>query len=167
MDRRRIVRRRAAPEGVTAPLLPKLDGGGRASRSVFMPTYNRSRLLRESAAMVLGQTLREPRVIIMTMVHGRRRARRVNHGEGPRVRYRPSGTERGDQRGAQRGILCSRGEFIQICHDHDIYRRRSPRDWPTSWCGAPPRRLFHPGRQGATASARRGWRPISYAAIPR
>jgi len=115
-----------------------------------MPTYNRSQLLRESAAMVLGQTLRDLELIISDDCSGDETPGTVERimAEDTRVRYHRAERNEGITAAVNEGILRSKGKFIQICHDHDIYRPTLTERMADVLVRHPSVAFVHPGRQG-------------------
>jgi glycosyltransferase involved in cell wall biosynthesis len=115
-----------------------------------MPTYNRAELLRQSAGMVLAQTLRDLELIIVddhstdaTPAVGAELAQ----GDS-RVRYVRPAVKGGVTHVMNAGIRLSRGDFIQICHDHDIYLPTLTERLAGVLSRHPGVAYVHPGRQG-------------------
>lgn len=91
--------------------------------SVVMPTYNRADLMRQSVEMLLQQTLDDFELIIVddqSTDHTALVAAELM-AKDKRIQYHRL-SEKGFVVGAMNaGILLSQGDYIQICHDHDIY----------------------------------------------
>lgn len=88
-----------------------------------MPTYNRADLMRGSVEMLLQQTLDDFELIIIddqSTDHTAQVAAELVATD-KRIQYHCL-SEKGFVAGAMNaGILLSRGDYIQICHDHDRY----------------------------------------------
>lgn len=115
-----------------------------------MPTYNRSCLLSESAAMVLSQTLRDLELIISDDCSTDDTPGAVGEmmAADARVRYYRAERNAGITAAVNEGIRRSKGEFIQICHDHDIYRPTLTERLADVLVRHPSVVFVHPGRQG-------------------
>ncbi|NWG33070.1 MAG: glycosyltransferase family 2 protein [Chloroflexi bacterium] len=136
---------------MTAPILKPLpENIQRPLVSVVMPAYNRAEFLRQSARMILDQTLQELELIICddhsTDTTPDTAGELASKDE--RVRYiRPP--EKGGITGAlNAGIALSRGKYIQICHDHDIYMPTLTEKMAGVMERNPSVVFVHPGRQG-------------------
>jgi len=104
-------------------LAPRTSGGPYPRVSVVMPTYNRADLMRISVEMLLQQTLQDFELIIVddqSTDHTAQVAAELAAADR-RVTYHCL-PEKGFVAGAMNaGIVLSRGDYIQICHDHDLY----------------------------------------------
>jgi glycosyltransferase involved in cell wall biosynthesis len=109
---------------MSAPhLLPVSTGTTRPHVSVVMPTYNRANYLRESAQMILAQSLHDLELIISddhSIDHTKDVVTELVKADS-RVRYHRPVEKGGINRVLNEGIGLSKGYYIQICHDHDIY----------------------------------------------
>jgi glycosyltransferase involved in cell wall biosynthesis len=115
-----------------------------------MPTFRRPEDLRESATLVLQQTLRDIELII------------VDNGSGDATPSVVAALAHADRRvtavildvnagitGAlNEGIRRSCGLYVQVCHDHDIYLPRMLERMADVMDRHPSVVFVHPGRQG-------------------
>jgi glycosyltransferase involved in cell wall biosynthesis len=136
---------------MSAPqLLPVPAGTTRPRVSIVMPTYNRADYLRESAKMILAQSLSDLELIISD-------DHSTDHTTDvvaelidldQRVHYhRPDG-KGGINRVLNEGISISKGYYIQICHDHDIYFPQLTEKLANVLDKHPTIVFAHPGLQG-------------------
>jgi len=96
---------------------------GNPKVSVVMPTFNRADLLKETAQMILDQTLRDLELIIVddqSTDHTEEVAESLVQCDKRVLYYKPE-RKGGVTLVLNKGIELSRGEYIQTCHDHDIY----------------------------------------------
>ena len=136
---------------MTPPLLqPVPENIHRPFVSVVMPTYNREDHLRKSAQMILAQTLQDLELIICDdhSTDSTPQVARELAANDDRVYYcRPP--EKGGVTGVvNAGIALSRGKYIQICHDHDIYLPALTEKMAGVMERNPSVVFVHPGRQG-------------------
>lgn len=131
-------------------LQPVLENLHRPLVSVVMPAYNRAYHLRESAQMILAQTLQNLELIIcddhstdMTPQVASELAAKDN-----RVHYYRPPEKGGITSVLNAGITLSRGKYIQICHDHDIYLPALTEKMAGVMERNPSVVFVHPGRQG-------------------
>lgn len=142
---------------MSPPVLPRLRATGPAPLvSVVMPTYNRADLLPVSARMVLDQSLRDLELVISddhstdaTPEAAAELARR-----DPRVVYHRPAHKGGITGAVNGGILRSRGRFVQICHDHDIFLPTLTEKLAGVLRRHPSVAFAHPGRQGCDHEGR-------------
>jgi glycosyltransferase involved in cell wall biosynthesis len=136
---------------MSPPSLPPVrEAGPRPAVTVVMPTFNRAALLRQSAGMVLAQTLRDLELIIVDdhSTDATPAAAAALAGADSRVRYVRPAAKGGITHVVNEGIRHSRGHLVQICHDHDIYLPTLT-ERLAAVLGRHPRVAYaHPGRQG-------------------
>ena len=92
--------------------------------SVVMPTFNRADYLGEAVRMILDQTWRDLELIIVDdqSTDHTKEVAEAFMGRDKRVLYYKPEEKGGITLVLNKGIELSRGRYIQICHDHDIYR---------------------------------------------
>jgi len=115
-----------------------------------MPTRNRADLLRESAKMVLNQTLGDLELIISDD-HSTDSTPRVAEelaSSDDRVRYHLCTGKEGISQAVNEAIALSLGNYIQFCHDHDIYRPKLTQKLAAVLDCHSSVVFVHPGRQG-------------------
>lgn len=96
---------------------------GNPKVSVVMPTFNRADYLKETAQMVLDQTLKDLELIIVddqSTDHTKEVAESLVKSDKRVLYYKPE-RKGGITLVLNKGIELSRGEYIQTCHDHDVY----------------------------------------------
>jgi glycosyltransferase involved in cell wall biosynthesis len=136
---------------MTPPILQPVPGNShRPLVSVVMPAFNRADHLSKAAQMILAQSLQDLELIICDD-HSTDLTPQVAHelaANDNRVRYhRPP--EKGGVTGVMNaGITLSRGKYIQICHDHDIYLPTLTEKMADVMERNPSVVFVHPGRQG-------------------
>jgi glycosyltransferase involved in cell wall biosynthesis len=137
---------------MTAPkfLIPQNNGQPRPLVSVVMPTYNRANLLRESAKMILNQTLVDSELIISDDQSTDNTAQVVHElaTSDSRVSYHRTTIKGGVAVALNEAIMLSRGYYIQVCHDHDIYFATMLEKLAGVLDRHPSIVFAHPGRQG-------------------
>jgi glycosyltransferase involved in cell wall biosynthesis len=95
--------------------------------SIVMPTYRRARYIGEAIRSLQIQTLGDFELIVQDDGDGRdgtREAVRKLAGDDQRIRYRRNPSRLGMPGNLNAGIADTRGEFVAVCHDHDLYRPR-------------------------------------------
>jgi glycosyltransferase involved in cell wall biosynthesis len=104
-------------------LLPLVYDSSCPKVSVVMPTYNRADFLSQSASMILNQTLSDLELIICDDCSTDNTEEIVVKlcQLDTRVRYHRLGKNQGITQAVNEAISISRGDYIQICHDHDFY----------------------------------------------
>ena len=137
---------------MSAPLLSTVvdDNVVRPHVSVVMPTYNRAFMLRKTVDMVLGQTLHELELIIVDD-HSTDNTETVVKEiieRDKRVCYHKPNRKGGITLVVNEGIMLSKGHYVQICHDHDIYRPTLTEKLARVLDRNPSVAFVHPGRQG-------------------
>ena len=119
-------RRSDATEAGPPSLAPVADGDGpRPLVSVVMPTYNRCGFLAESIGCVLDQTARDVELIVSDDC-STDDTRAVVEGfaaRDRRVRYRRNNENLNMPGNLNAAIRDSRGEYVVVAHDHDLYDR--------------------------------------------
>ncbi|HEY2991265.1 MAG TPA: glycosyltransferase family A protein [Methylomirabilota bacterium] len=142
---------------MTPPALPPVSGREpRPMVSVVMPTFNRADLLGDSARMVLAQTWRDLELIVADD-HSTDETPAIVAAlarDDARVRYVRPPVKGGVTAVVNAGIQQSRGEFVQICHDHDIYLPRLTERLADVLQRHPLVVYVHPGRQGCDHDGR-------------
>lgn len=136
---------------MTAPSLAPVQSGGHTPLvSVVMPAYNRAELMRQSVQMILDQSLHDLELIICDdhSTDSTPQVARELLVKDARVQYcRPP--EKGGMTGVvNAGINLSRGKYIEICHDHDIYLPKLTEKMAGVMERHPEVVFVHPGRQG-------------------
>ena len=121
--------------------------------SVIMVTCNRLDFLRGCIRMILGQTLSNLELIVAddhssdgTEAYVRQLAQ-----QDSRVRYYRAGAKGGINTALNGAIGIARGDYIQICHDHDGYMPRLTEQMAGVMDRNPGVVFVHPGRQGCDA----------------
>jgi len=114
-------------DGLTDPelLLPirKIVDGPRVS--IIMPTFRRSHQIRESIRSLLDGEFRDFELLVRddgSGSDGTAEAVAAAATNDSRLRYHRNPTNLGIARNLNEGIHASKGEFISVCHDHDLYR---------------------------------------------
>lgn len=117
--------------------------------SVIMPAYNRADLLRQSAQMILEQTLNDLELIVSDDHSTDDTPQVVTElmNADSRVRYHRPATKGGVTQVMNEAIALSRGRYIQICHDHDIYLPTLTEKLADVMDRHPSVVFVHPGRQ--------------------
>jgi len=118
--------------------------------SVIMVTCNRLDYLRGCIRMMLGQTLTDLELIVADdySSDGTEDYVRGLIGQDARVRYYRAGAKSGINAVLNGAIGIARGDYIQICHDHDGYLPRLTERMADVMDRNPNVAYVHPGRQG-------------------
>jgi glycosyltransferase involved in cell wall biosynthesis len=101
----------------------KITDGPRVS--IIMPTFRRSHQIRESIRSLLVGEHQDFELLVRddgSGSDGTAEAVAAAAGSDSRLRYHRNLTNLGIARNLNEGIRASRGEFISVCHDHDLYR---------------------------------------------
>lgn len=137
---------------MTAPLLNPVDPmiEPQPLVSVIMPTYNRSELMAQSAQMVLAQTVHNLELIISDdqSTDDTPYVAQALAQSDARVLYHRPAVKGGINTVINEGIGLSRGKYIQICHDHDIYMPMLSEKMADVMERHSSVVFVHPGRQG-------------------
>ena len=133
---------------VTGGLL--LGCGGGSTVSVVMVTYNRLDYLRECIRMILCQTWSDLELIVADDHSTDGTEAYVRHlaEQDPRVRYHKAHVKGGVCGAINSAIQVARGDYIQICHDHDGYLPQFIERLVDVMRRNPNVVFTHPGRQG-------------------
>lgn len=118
--------------------------------SVVMPTFNRSGLLKDTAKMILDQSLRDLEFIIIDDISTDDTAtvaKELMDTDG-RVQYARLPMKGGVTGALNEGIRRASGDYIQVCHDHDIYTPTLTEKMAHVLDAHPSVVFVHPGRQG-------------------
>jgi glycosyltransferase involved in cell wall biosynthesis len=102
---------------------PRSEGGPRVS--IIMPTFRRSSQIGESILSLLRGEYQDFELLVRDDgdgTDGTEAAVAAAVGTDNRVRYHLNAVNLGIADNLNAGILESRGEFISVCHDHDLYR---------------------------------------------
>jgi glycosyltransferase involved in cell wall biosynthesis len=102
---------------------PRTEGGPRVS--IVMPTFRRSSQIGESIRSLLDGEYQDFELLVRDDgdgADGTQAAVAAAVAGDNRVRYHRNAVNLGIARNLNAGILESRGEFISVCHDHDLYR---------------------------------------------
>lgn len=115
-----------------------------------MSTYNRAEFLRQSAGMILDQTLRDFELIISDdhSTDDTPEVVRQLAISDARVHYHRPEEKGGINQVLNEAIALSCGQYIQICHDHDIYLSQLLEKLADVLDRHPSTVFVHPGRQG-------------------
>jgi len=137
---------------MAAPRLLPLEQSDlrRPAISVVMPTYNRADLFHESAKMVLNQSFQDIELVVsddQSSDHTHAAAKALAVADA-RVRYHRTTVKGGVATAINEGIGLTRGDYIQICHDHDIYLPEFLGKLAGVLDRHPGVVFAHPGRQG-------------------
>jgi glycosyltransferase involved in cell wall biosynthesis len=118
--------------------------------SVVMPTFNRASLLRETAHLVLSQTFTALELIIVDDCSSDETAQVGSALEqaDARVTYVRLPTNQGIAVALNEGFRRATGNYIQICHDHDIYLPTLTEKMAELLDRHSSVAFVHPGRQG-------------------
>ncbi|MEZ4671531.1 MAG: glycosyltransferase family A protein [Anaerolineae bacterium] len=137
---------------MTPPILKAYTGDGQnlPKVSVVMAAYNRAEFMRESAMMILNQTLQNIELIISDDHSTDSTPEVVDElaKSDARVRYHRPAVKGGINTVLNEGIGLTRGEYIQICHDHDIYLPTMLEKMSGIMDRHSTVAFVHPGRQG-------------------
>jgi glycosyltransferase involved in cell wall biosynthesis len=111
--------------------LPKQNGGGLASVSVVLVTYNRASLLDSTIASVLRQTMRDFELLIAddASPDGTQEVCERWAEADRRIRYRRRAQNLGMPRNLNAAILASSGKYLAILHDDDVYSPHLLEKW--------------------------------------
>ena len=93
--------------------------------SIVMPTFRRSSQIGESIRSLLDGDYQDFELLVRDDgdgTDGTQAAVAAAAAGDNRVRYHRNAVNLGIARNLNAGILESRGEFISVCHDHDLYR---------------------------------------------
>ncbi len=102
---------------------PRIEGGPRVS--IIMPTFRRSSQIGESIRSLLDGEYQDFELLVRDDgdgTDGTQAAVAAAVAGDKRVHYHRNAVNLGIARNLNAGILESRGEFISVCHDHDLYR---------------------------------------------
>ena len=116
--------------------------------SIIMVTCNRLECLRGCIRMILGQTLSDLELIVADDHSSDGTEAYVRQLQDPRVRYYKARVKGGINAALNGAIAIARGEYIQICHDHDGYLPRLTERMADVLDRNPGVAFVHPGRQG-------------------
>jgi glycosyltransferase involved in cell wall biosynthesis len=92
----------------------------RVTVSVCIPTWNRSRLLREAMQSVLGQTFEDLELVVCDNASDDDTEQVVRSFPDPRIRYLRSSRNLGHRENWNRCLSQAKGEYIAILPDDDI-----------------------------------------------
>jgi len=109
--------------GPPPPLAPRLNKGG-PRVSVIMPTYRRAHLIGLTIQSILDQSFRDFELLIRDdgkEGDGTEEAVIKAAAGDPRVHYHRNPINLGMPGNLNGGIEASAGEYIAVCHDHDLY----------------------------------------------
>lgn len=109
---------------MTAPRLEPLspaDGGARPLVSIVMPTWRRAHLLAETIETLLRQTCRDFELLVQDDASPDATADVVTRLSDPRIRYARNPANLGMPGNVNAGIARTRGTYVLVCHDHDLY----------------------------------------------
>ena len=118
--------------------------------SVVMITCNRVGYLRDCIQMIFRQTMSDLELIVADdhSTDGTADYVRQVSAEDTRVRYHKAGVKGGINAALNSAIGIARGEYIQICHDHDRYLPTLIERMADVLDRNPDVVFVHPGRQG-------------------
>jgi glycosyltransferase involved in cell wall biosynthesis len=107
-----------------APRPAEAMGAARPRVSVVMPTFRRAHLIGGTIRSILDQTFTDFELLIRDDGRGddgTEEAVRAAANGDPRVRYHRNATNLRMPMNLNAGIAESVGEFVAVCHDHDLY----------------------------------------------
>ncbi|MEW6246148.1 MAG: glycosyltransferase [Nitrospirota bacterium] len=94
--------------------------GGQPVVSVCLPTYNRSKMLREAVASVLSQTLHNFELIVSDNASEDDTEEVVRSFKDPRIVYMRNSRNIGMTANINKCFATAKGEFIALCPDDDL-----------------------------------------------
>jgi glycosyltransferase involved in cell wall biosynthesis len=104
------------------PLAPLPPGvGSRPRVSIVMPTYRRAALIGESIGSLLRQGFADFELIVQDDASPDGTERVVAAIGDPRIRYHRNPANLGMPGNLNAGIRRTRGAYVLVCHDHDLY----------------------------------------------
>ncbi len=109
------------------PLAPVSAGERRPLVSVVMPTYKRAALIGQTVRSILEQTLSDFELLVRDDGpgdDGTEEAVALAAAGDARVRYHKNATNLRMPGNLNDGIRESRGQFVAVCHDHDLFAPR-------------------------------------------
>ena len=89
--------------------------------SIVMPTYRRAHMIGKTIRSVLDQTYGNFELLVRDDGSCRETEAVVAAFHDPRIQYHPNGAQLGMPQNLNEGIRIARGEYILVCHDHDLY----------------------------------------------
>ncbi len=89
--------------------------------SVVLPTYKRAEALQHTLPLLLAQTERDIEIIVMDDCSPDHTANVVKSFADSRLRYVRNASNLKIPGNVNQGIRYSRGTYVMICHDHDVY----------------------------------------------
>jgi len=98
--------------------------GPRPRVSVVMPTYMRAHLLGGSIRTILNQSFEDFELLIRDDCSVDATEEVVRGIEDPRIKYHRNEANLGMPQNLNQGIRVARGEYVVVCHDHDLYNWR-------------------------------------------
>lgn len=91
--------------------------------SVVMPTFRRTHIIWESINSLVAQTCKDFELIITDDDAAGGTRDIVEQFQDPRIKYFGNEGRLGMPNNLNGGVLKAQGEFILVCHDHDLYDR--------------------------------------------
>jgi glycosyltransferase involved in cell wall biosynthesis len=112
------------PPPPLAPRAPLREGEARPRVSVVMPTYRRAHLVGGTIRSLLGQTFADFELLVRDDGPGDDGTEEAVHAArsgDPRVKYHRNPKNLRMPGNLNAGIADSVGDYIAVCHDHDLY----------------------------------------------
>jgi glycosyltransferase involved in cell wall biosynthesis len=89
-----------------------------------MPTYMRAHLLAGSIRTILNQSFEDFELLVQDDCSHDATEKVVHQFKDPRIRYHRNEINLGMPENLNQGIRAARGEYVVVCHDHDLYNWR-------------------------------------------
>ena len=105
---------------ILAPLLPS-DAGNRPLVSIVMPTWRRAHLIGETIETLLRQSCGDFELIVQDDASPDDTRAVVARFRDPRIRYFRNPVNLGMPGNLNVAIERTRGTYVLVCHDHDLY----------------------------------------------
>ena len=114
------IERRVVP---TLVPVPKRPGIVYPTVSIVMPTFKRAHLIGESIRSLLDQSWKDFELLVRDDGPDDAVEKIVAQVQDPRIRYHRNATRLGMPTNLNEGIRDSVGEYVLVCHDHDLYNK--------------------------------------------
>jgi glycosyltransferase involved in cell wall biosynthesis len=106
---------------VTPPPLAPVGPGARPRVSIVMPTYRRAHLIGETIGSLLRQRFDDFELLVQDDGSPDETGAVVAAIGDPRIQYRRNPANLGMPGNLNEGIRRTRGTYVLVCHDHDLY----------------------------------------------
>ena len=133
---------------MTAPRLEPLspaDGGSRPLVSIVMPTWRRAHLIAETIETLLRQTCGDFELLVQDDASPDDTGAVVARLSDPRIRYARNATNLGMPGNVNAAIARTRGTYVLVCHDHDLYEATLVKEMVALFEAAPGLAYVHSG----------------------